>query len=238
MITAPKRNLDAPMSQPEFGVLFDVDGVLIDSYTAHLKTWQICCERHGRECTEAQFAAGFGRTSREVIRDTWSDPPSDADIAAFDEEKEILYRELIADDFPFMPGAKELIDALHREGIPMAIGSSGPPKNVALAIEKLQAKDLIHTVITGADVVRGKPHPDVFLKGAMGLGIDPSRCIVLEDAPPGIEAALAAGSRCLGIVSRGHTWDQLHRAHDRVMDDLRSVTPTLLRQVVFGTGRG
>ena len=130
------------MPQPEFGVIFDVDGVLIDSYGAHLKTWQICCQRHGRECTEAQFAAGFGRTSREVIRDTWSNPPSDAEIAAFDEEKEILYRELVANDFPHMPGARELIKALQALNIPMAIGSSGPPRNVELAIEKLEAKML------------------------------------------------------------------------------------------------
>ena len=220
------------MSQPEFGVLFDVDGVLIDSYAAHLKTWQICCERHGRECTEAQFAAGFGRTSREVIRDTWPNPPGDEEIKAFDEEKEVLYRELIADDFPHMPGARELIKALHEQGIPMAIGSSGPPKNVAVAIKQLGAENMIRTAITGADVVRGKPHPDVFLKGAQGLGIDPSRCIVLEDAPAGIEAALAAGSKCLGIVSRGHTWDQLYRARERVMDDLQQVTPELLRRIV------
>lgn len=221
------------MSVPDFGVLFDVDGVLIDSYAAHLTTWQICCQRHGRECTEAQFAAGFGRTSREVIRDTWPNPPSDEEIAAFDEEKEQLYRELIATDFPFMPGAIELLDALAERGIPMAIGSSGPPKNVAVAIERLNAQDLIRTVITGADVIRGKPHPDVFLKGAVGLGIPPSRCIVLEDAPPGIEAALAAGAKCLGVVSRGHTWDQLHRAHDRVMNDLSEVTPEWLQRIVY-----
>lgn len=220
------------MPQPEFGVLFDVDGVLIDSYAAHLKTWQICCQRHGRECTEAQFAAGFGRTSREVIRDTWPNPPCDEEIKAFDEEKEVLYRELVAQDFPHMPGARELINSLYASGIPMAIGSSGPPKNVAVAIDQLQARNKITTVITGADVVRGKPHPDVFLKGAEGLGLHPSRCIVLEDAPAGIEAALAAGAKCLGIVSRGHTWDQLHRAHDRVMDDLRMVTSDLLRRIV------
>ncbi|MFN9719855.1 MAG: HAD family hydrolase [Planctomycetota bacterium] len=222
------------MSKPTFGVLFDVDGVLIDSYGAHLKTWQICCQRYGRECTEEQFAAGFGRTSREVIRDTWPDPPDDEFIRAFDEEKEELYRDLVANDFPHMPGARELIASLHERGIPMAIGSSGPPKNVHLAVQKLQAEDIIRTVITGADVVRGKPHPDVFLKGADGLGIDPGRCIVLEDAPPGIEAARAAGAKCLGIVSRGRMWDQLYRADHRVADDLRQVTPELLEQIVLG----
>ena len=216
----------------EFGVIFDMDGVLIDSYAAHLQTWQDCCRRHGRECTEEQFLAGFGRTSREVIRDTWENPPDEAGIAAFDEEKEQMYRELIAVDFPHMPGAAQLIGALSMAGIPMAIGSSGPPKNVAVAIEQLQARGVIRTVITGADVERGKPHPDVFLKAAAGMGLSPERCVVLEDAPVGIEAALASGAKCLGIVSRGRTWDQLSRAHHRVMDNLQGVSVQLLRQIV------
>lgn len=216
----------------EFGVIFDMDGVLIDSYAAHLRTWQDCCRRHGREYTEQQFLAGFGRTSREVIRDTWVNPPDDAAIAAFDEEKEQMYRDLIAADFPHMPGVAELIRALAAAGIPMAIGSSGPPQNVAVAIEQLDARELIRTVITGADVLRGKPHPDVFLKAAAGMGLASERCIVLEDAPVGIEAALAAGSRCLGIVSRGRTWDQLWRANHRVMDNLAPVSVELLRHIV------
>lgn len=220
------------MSQPEFGVIFDMDGVLIDSYAAHLQTWQVCCRRHGRECTEEQFLAGFGRTSREVIRDTWVNPPDDAAIAAFDEEKELLYRELIARDFPHMPGAARLIEELAAGGIPMAIGSSGPPKNVAAALAGLNASHLIHTIITGADVVRGKPHPDVFLKAAAGLGIPPARCIVLEDAPVGVQAALAAGARCLGIVSRGRTVEQLTMAHHRVPNDLTQVNLQLLRMVL------
>lgn len=218
-----------------FGVIFDMDGVLIDSYAAHLETWQQCCRRHGRECTEEQFLAGFGRTSREVIRDTWDNPPDDAAIAAFDEEKELLYRELISRNFPHMPGAARLINELAAAGIPMAIGSSGPPKNVAAALAGLNASHIIHTIITGADVVRGKPHPDVFLKAAAGLGLPPARCVVLEDAPVGIEAALAAGARCLGIVSRGRTFDQLHRAHQRVPDDLSAVTIPLLSSLFSTT---
>jgi len=171
----------------EFGVIFDMDGVLVNSYESHLKTWQECCRRHGRDCTEAEFLAGFGRTSREVIRDTWTNPPDDAGIAAFDEEKEQAWRELISQDFPHMPGADDLIRSLADAGIPMAIGSSGPPGNVAAVAAQLHS---------------------------------------------GHAAALAAGARCLGVVSRGRRWEQLEGAHDRVLNDLQEVTVARLRRIV------
>ena len=75
--------------------------------------------------------------------------------------------------------------------------------------------------------------PDVFLKAAAGLGLPASRCVVLEDAPVGIAAALVAGARCLGVVSRGRHWEQLEAAHDRVMNDLREVTVERLRRLVL-----
>ena len=130
-----------------------------------------------------------------------------------------------------MPGADDLIRSLADAGIPMAIGSSGPPGNVAAVAAQLHSGHLIRTRITGADVIQGKPHPDVFLKAAAGLGLPPERCVVLEDAPVGLAAALAAGARCLGVVSRGRRWEQLEGAHDRVLNDLHHS----LRLVGFGT---
>lgn len=219
------------MSSPPFGVIFDVDGVLIDSYTAHFETWRDCARQHGRDCTEAEFARAFGRTSREVMRETWDPNITDEEIAAFEDEKESRYRDLIRQEFPAMPGARELIQALAAAGIPMAIGSSGPPLNVHLVVELLGAVQQIGTVITGADVAIGKPNPDVFLQGARGIGLPPEKCIVLEDAPPGIEAALAGGMKCLGVVSKGRTRPELHRAHQHVTD-LTEVTYEMLRQLI------
>lgn len=220
-----------PPTSDLFGVLFDVDGVLVDSFSAHFQAWADCCRKVGRQCSEAEFLAGFGRTSREVIQETWNTHLTDEEIRAFDDAKEALYRDMIAADFPEMPGARELIRVLAAEGIPMAIGSSAPPENVHAVMDHLGVRDLIRTVITGADVVVGKPHPDVFLQGARGIGVPSHRCVVLEDAPAGVEAGLAAGACCVGVVSRGRTREQLHRAHHHV-SDLTEVTPALLRQIV------
>ncbi|MFY9251926.1 MAG: HAD family phosphatase [Fuerstiella sp.] len=215
------------MTSPLFGVIFDVDGVLVDSYEAHFQTWRSCARLHGRDCTEAEFAKAFGRTSREVMRETWDANLTDQEIAVFEDQKEAMYREFIAKNFPEMPGATSLVKTLAAAGIPMAIGSSGPPLNVQAVVKHLNASDTIRTVITGADVKVGKPNPEVFLLGAKGMGMAPERCIVLEDAPPGIEAALAAGMKCLGVVSRGRTQPELHKAHAHVTD-LTEVTYELL----------
>lgn len=165
------------------------------------------------------------------MRETWDPNITDEEIAAFEDEKESRYRDLIRQEFPAMPGARELIQALAAAGIPMAIGSSGPPLNVHLVVELLGAVQQIGTVITGADVAIGKPNPDVFLQGARGIGLPPEKCIVLEDAPPGIEAALAGGMKCLGVVSKGRTRPELHRAHQHVTD-LTEVTYEMLRQLI------
>lgn len=216
----------------EFGVIFDMDGVLVDSWDAHFLTWRECCRRHGRDCTLKEFMQGFGRTSREFIQETWADPPDDEFIKAFDQEKELLYRDSIRANFPRMPGAIELIRLLSSAEVPMAVGSSGPRKNIDEVLRLLGADELIKICISGADVTRGKPDPEVFLKAAAAMNLPPARCIVLEDAPVGIEAALAAGMKCVGVISSGRSASQLSRATHLVADDLQTVSLSLLEHLV------
>jgi beta-phosphoglucomutase len=206
------------------GVIIDVDGVMVDSYDAHLETWRRLAARVNRSITEQQFAVNFGRTSRAIMADLWPELGlSDAEIEALDDRKEADYREVVARDFPAMPGIQDLIDNLHAAGMRLAVGSSGPPENVALALEKLDAARIFHAVVTGKDVTRGKPDPEVFLIAARRLDIDPSRCVVLEDSPAGLSAARAADMRSIGICSRGHTHEQLADA-DWIVDDLAAIS--------------
>lgn len=221
------------MSSTSYGVIFDVDGVLVDSYQAHFETWQTSARKHGFDCTEAEFALAFGRTAREVIRESWDATLSDQWIQSFEDEKESLYREMIAEEFPAIEGAFELIQALSAEKISMAIGSSGPPLNVQAVIRALEAEDAIRTVITGADVRIGKPNPDVFQQGAAGMQIPAERCVVLEDAVPGLQAARAAGMKCVGVVSQGRTREELADA-DHLVTELTELSPQLLREIIDG----
>lgn len=207
------------------GVIFDMDGVLIDSYRAHFESWKAMLAERGETMTREQFDATFGRTSREVIASLWPEKElSDEEIAAMDHRKEALFREIVARDFPAMPGAVELLSSLHASGFLLAVGSSGPPENVFEALDRLGNRWLFDAVITGADVTRGKPDPQVFRLAADRLGLTPRQCVVVEDAPLGVQAAHAAGMSCVGLTSTGRTPEMLADA-DLVVGSLQELSP-------------
>lgn len=219
------------------GVIFDVDGVLIDSYQSHFESWRQLAKEIGRTYTEAEFARGFGRTTRENILEHWADRDfATAEIQQLDDRKEWLYRELIREQFPAMPGAAELIRALHRAGYRIAVGSSGPPENVDLVIDKLGVADIIACRITARHVTRGKPDPQVFQLAASGLDLAPDSCCVVEDAPVGIQAAHAAGVVCAGLASTGRTRFELEDA-ETVVDSLDELTPARIGGLIHAGRR-
>ena len=206
------------------GVIFDMDGVLVDSYRAHWQSWQFMADELGKGLTEAQFVSTFGRTSREIIAEHWgADCLTAQEIAEFDQRKEALYREIVDREFPAMEGAVELIRALSADGFRLAVGSSGPPENVALAVERLGAGEFFDALVTGRDVTRGKPDPQVFLVAAEQLGVAPADCAVVEDAPVGIAAANAAGMASIALLSTGHTAESVKAAR-LIVNSLRELS--------------
>jgi beta-phosphoglucomutase len=213
------------------GVIFDMDGVLVDSYQAHFESWRMIAAEEGLTITEKQFAATFGRTSREIIAAWWGQGLTDEQIRALDDRKEAAYRQILANDFPAMPGVKELLERLHAAGMALAIGSSGPPQNIEVILDHLQARSIFQAVVSGADVTRGKPDPQVFLKAAQRLGIPPDRCVVVEDAPLGVDAAHGAGAAAIGFASTGRTRESLAKA-ELVVDSLGEITPEEVRRLV------
>src|SRR5260221_2758043 len=140
MTTISAAEYHSTPSQSPLGVIFDMDGVLVDSYQAHWESWHFMADELGKGLTESQFVSTFGRTSREIIAEHWvANALSPQEMAAFDRRKEALYREIVSRHFPAMDGARDLIRDLHGAGFRLAVGSSGPPENVALAVERLGA---------------------------------------------------------------------------------------------------
>lgn len=222
------------MSAPA-AAIFDLDGTLIDSFDAHWRSWHGMCARHGVALTHERFVRSFGMRNDRIIGLYWGEdghePPA-ADVAArLADEKEALYREIVARSFPAMAGGRELLERLHAAGWMLAVGTSGPPENLRVAVDGLGASRWFHAEVCGMDVAHGKPAPDIFLKAAERLGVPPARCVVVEDAVPGIEAAHAAGMPCVAICSMGHTHEELASA-ERVIDRFDELTAGSLRALL------
>ena len=211
-------------------VIFDIDGVLIDSYDAHFKSWQMAGRQHNIDITVERFEQSFGRTSRDIIRQWWPDGITDEQITQIDDEKEAAFREVIEVDFPVMEGAIELIESLHATGFALAVGSSGPPENVDLVMRKLDRESMFGARVTGSDVTRGKPDPQVFQIAASKLKVAVNRCAVIEDAPAGIAAANAAEMTSIALTGTA-TEPELGNA-ELIVDSLYKLSPELIDQLL------
>ena len=216
--------------QHNYAVIFDVDGVLTDSYVPHFQSWQHMFGEIGVEFTDEQFRSTFGRTNRDIFRELYGGEMSEERSRALGDRKEQLYREIITENFTPLPGAIELIDALAAAGFKLAVGSSGPPENIALTLQKLGRAERFAAIVTGADVQRGKPDPQVFLLAAERIGVPPERWAVIEDAPQGIEAANRAGMTSIAVLG---TTSREKLAHAKlVVDSLNELSPPRIAELI------
>jgi beta-phosphoglucomutase len=217
-----------------WGIIFDMDGVLIDSYQAHFEAWQKILPALGLAMTDKQFAPLFGRTNTDILAALFPLLPPER-YPAIDKEKEALFREILLQDFPEMDGAAELIEALDQAGAALAIGSSAPPENVQAVLGKLAFGDKFQATTHGSEIARGKPDPEVFVKTARKIGLPPSMCAVIEDAPAGVAAAKAAA--CASIALTG-TATRLELAQaDLIVDSLRELNPERIRGLLGSGGQ-
>jgi beta-phosphoglucomutase len=215
---------------PQQAVIFDVDGVLTDSYQPHFLSWQRMFGELDVAFTEEQFRGTFGRTNRDIFGELYQGGLTEEQIVRWGDRKEVLYREIIAETFIPVPGAVELIDSLAAAGFKLGVGSSGPPENISVTLDKLSRGRSFGAVVTGADVQRGKPDPQVFLLAAERLGVPPAQCAVVEDAPQGVEAANRAGMTSIGLTG---TTTREALSHARlVVDRLDELTPERISELI------
>ena len=181
-------------------VLWDLDGVLVDSTPYHFEAYRRLAADHGRELTLAEFRDLIGLRNEAILRRLFGElaPEEAARRAA---RKESLFRELIAGNVEGLPGAAELVARLRDEGVPMAIVSSTPRANIELVLRSLGLREAFGALVGEEDAGRGKPDPEGFLVASERLGAAPGGCVVLEDAPAGIQAAKAAGMRAIGVTT-------------------------------------
>jgi beta-phosphoglucomutase family hydrolase len=216
----------------EYAVLWDVDGVLIDSGEQHRRAWEQLAREEHLPYSDAAFWATFGMRNSDIFPRMFgvSGPPER--VAALGDRKEAIYRDLLAQDAVALPGAKQLLAALHAAGYRQALGSSAPPANLEAIIHLLGIAPYLDAVVSGEQVAHGKPAPDIFLAGAERLGIAPMHCLVIEDAPAGVAAAHAGGMRCLAVRRAGQPDAPGLDAADALVDSLEHASVALVDQLL------
>lgn len=180
-------------------VIWDLDGVIIDSAEEHRQAWQRLAQEEGIRFTDAEFWATFGKRNDDIITIVWGTLPPER-IRALADRKEIYFRELIRKTAAPLPGSIELLRGLHEAGFLQALASSAPVANIQLISEVLGLGQYLTALVSGETVPHGKPAPDIFLKAAGEVDVEPARCLVIEDAVAGVQAAHAAGMKCIAVA--------------------------------------
>ncbi len=191
-------------------VLWDMDGVLVDSAPFHFQAWQGLFASLGREVSEADFRRTFGLRNDAILRDLLGDLPP-AEVQRLAARKEELFRRAARRGITPLPGALALLRLLQKRGVELALVSSTPCANIELVLRSLGLETTFATVVGEEDVTRGKPDPEGFLLAAERLAVPPAECVVIEDAPAGVEAAKRGGMRCVGVY-RGRPLEALAQA--------------------------
>lgn len=181
-------------------LIFDLDGVIIDSMPLHTEAWRVYLQRLGIASTDSDIAGRMhGRRNDDIVAEFISGDLAPAEIFEHGAAKEHLYRELMQSQLEryLVPGIVEFLDRWR--SFPLGVASNAEPANVDLVLDGLGLRDRFQVIVNGHQVDRPKPFPDVYLLAANLLGVHPGDCIVFEDSPTGVEVALAAGMPAVGV---------------------------------------
>jgi beta-phosphoglucomutase family hydrolase len=205
----------------KFGVIFDMDGTMIDNMPYHRKAWRELHKRYNVPMAEDFLPRTSGKTNSDIMPMIFGEGLFPERIEKLSREKEMLYRELYRPHMRLVNGLSEMLEALKAENIPMCVGSSAPDENIDMVLDGLNIRHYFTAIIGASQITQGKPNPEVFLKAAAAMNLAPEQCVVIEDAVLGVEAARNAGMAVIAI-STIMPPEQLQQA-DMVIKDFTEV---------------
>ena len=218
------------MNQPSNlrAVLWDMDGVIVDTFDAHYNAWQQTFDELSQPFDIEMFRKTFGMNNRLILTTIFERDLSERFIQRVSDRKEILFRESIKGFAKLLPGVREWLNRFAELGIKQAVASSAPQANIDALLDELGIRGYFQAEAAGA-TLKGKPDPAVFLLAAQLLGVEPAHCLVIEDAVAGVEAACRGGMKCVAVQTTNPA-DKLSGA-DVVFKDLSQLNEETLQKL-------
>lgn len=211
-------------------VIFDMDGVLVDSHPVHIKAWRRLLESVGRPISDSELEFILdGRTRTDILRHFLGEL-TESQLLEYGRRKEALFYEAV-DEVAAMEGVFDFLEELDRAGIPKGVSTSASSLRAQFLLEMLNLKQRFTAIVTGDDVGDGKPDPEIFRLAANSLDADPASVVVVEDAPAGVRGARAAGMKCLGIASPERLQLLRDAGADLTVSHFRDVSLSQLQQL-------
>ena len=212
------------------GVIFDMDGVLVDNRDIHIDAFVIFCKKYGCELSRVELLEHFGKGNDEIIPVVLPKHIIDEiGIDALADEKEAIYRDIYASTIQPTSGLVEFLKDLRVNEIVTGVGSSGQSDNVNFVLDKCGIAPFFTAIANGDMVTKCKPDPEVFILASKLIGVKPEECVVIEDSFAGIEAARAAGMKVIAMATT-YTQEELKSRSDfdLIVDDFRGLTAKTL----------
>ena len=193
---------------PGLALIFDLDGVVVDSMPVHEIAWRKYLESLGIR-DEDLLARMHGRRNDDIVLDFLGPSADQQSVQEHGSAKERLYRELMHDRLKdqMVPGVRRFLQ--HAAGAPLGLASNAERPNIDFVLDGADLRPFFQVIVDGAQVEHAKPAPDIYLLAARELGVEPRNCIVFEDSPVGIAAARAAGARVVGLLTREQSFDDV-----------------------------
>jgi beta-phosphoglucomutase family hydrolase len=202
------------------GVLWDMDGVLVDTGEFHFQSWVMALTEVGIPFDRDKFRQTFGMNNNGILSILLEHPPEPAFLANVSDRKESLFRQMIRGKVHPMPGVRMWLERLQSMGCRQAVASSAPMANIDALVDEMQIRAYFSAIVSAYDMP-SKPDPAVFLEAARQLALPPKKCVVIEDAIPGVNAAHRAGMKCIAITTTNPRQD-LSEA-DIILDNLEDL---------------
>lgn len=219
-------------------IIFDMDGVLVDSNPFHLRKWMDLFQAHGMPYKPEELPKMvLGPPNEVIFRRYMGADLTQEQLADLSEELEANFRREIGPHARAFPGVRRFIEECHAQGIAMAVASAAIAKNVTFLVSTLGLRDYFREVLTANEITHPKPDPEIYMKTAAKLGVSPSTCAVFEDSFVGIEAAKCAGMKCVAVATT-FAAEELRRdtRADLVVPSFEAVSLQTLRQLFDGAG--